>query len=617
MNNTWLIRGGTVCTPDGMQQADLLVDNGCITAVGEGLTAPGAQEVDATGLLVMPGFIDIHTHGAVGVDMNGADKEGLAKVSAFFASQGVTGFLPTLLTDSHEALLQYVHTIGMAAPEITDGAAVLGIHMEGPYLCAEYKGAMPEHLLQTPDFSKFMQYQKASGGRIRRMTVSPEVEGVSHFIPKAVAEGVSVSIGHSGADYDTAWEAIRSGAARRKEGKYCLSDPSYDADALAKDPALEIAYLVAPPRMAYYEKVSRQVYGVYLRYIAPEDIVVYSIDEVFIDATPYLDHYKMTARELAKTMIREVLYTTGITATAGIGTNLYLAKLAMDITAKHAAPDQDGMRIAELDEESFRYLLWDHRPLTDFWQVGPGTVRRLEHHGIHTMGELARASVQCEDLLYQEFGVNAEILIDHAWGLEPCGMKEINAYRPESSSLCEGQVLSSPYPYEKARIVVQEMVDSMVYQLTDKGLVTDGLTLDIGYDRENCDTGGYRGPVQMDRYGRRLPKPAHSSTRLEAPSNLGSQLSEAVLKLFDQIANPKLTVRRLTLTANRVVKDQGIFQTDFFTDTSKLEKEKSLQETLLDLKKKFGKNAVLKGTNYLEGATMRDRNGRIGGHKAE
>ena len=411
--------------------------------------------------------------------------------------------------------------------------------------------------------------------------------------------------------------AIRSGAARRKEGKYCLSDPSYDADALAKDPALEIAYLVAPPRMAYYEKVSRQVYGVYLRYIAPEDIVVYSIDEVFIDATPYLDHYKMTARELAKTMIREVLYTTGITATAGIGTNLYLAKLAMDITAKHAAPDQDGMRIAELDEESFRYLLWDHRPLTDFWQVGPGTVRRLEHHGIHTMGELARASVQCEDLLYQEFGVNAEILIDHAWGLEPCGMKEINAYRPESSSLCEGQVLSSPYPYEKARIVVQEMVDSMVYQLTDKGLVTDGLTLDIGYDRENCDTGGYRGPVHIDRYGRRLPKPAHGSTRLDAPSNLGSQLSEAVLNLFDQIANRKLTVRRLTLTANRVVKDQGIFQTDFFTDTSKLEKEKSLQETLLDLKKKFGKNAVLKGTNYLDGATMRDRNGRIGGHKAE
>ena len=363
--------------------------------------------------------------------------------------------------------------------------------------------------------------------------------------------------------------------------------------------------------------MSRQVYGIYLKYVAPEDMVVYSIDEAFIDATPYLDHYKMTAHELAKTMIREVLYTTGITATAGIGTNLYLAKLAMDITAKHAAPDKDGVRIARLDEESFRYLLWDHKPLTDFWQVGPGTVRRLEKHGIHTMGELARASIQCEEVLFQEFGVNAEILIDHAWGLEPCGMKEINAYRPESNSLCEGQVLSCPYPCEKARIVVQEMVDSMVYQLTDKGLVTDGLTLDIGYDRENCDTGRYRGPVQVDRYGRSLPKPAHGSTRLDAPSNLGSQLSEAVLNLFDQIANPRLTVRRLTLTANRVVKDQGIFQTDFFTDTSKLEKEKSLQETMLGLKKKFGKNAILKGTNYLEGATMRDRNGRIGGHKAE
>ena len=411
--------------------------------------------------------------------------------------------------------------------------------------------------------------------------------------------------------------AIRSGAAPRKEGRYCLSEPSYDAGALAKDPTLEISYLVAPPRMAYYEKVSRQVYGIYLKYVAPEDMVVYSIDEVFIDATPYLDHYKMTAHELAKTMIREVLYTTGITATAGIGTNLYLAKLAMDITAKHAAPDKDGVRIAWLDEESFRYLLWDHKPLTDFWQVGPGTVRRLEKHGIHTMGELARASIQCEEVLFQEFGVNAEILIDHAWGLEPCGMKEINAYRPESNSLCEGQVLSCPYPCEKARIVVQEMVDSMVYQLTDKGLVTDGFTLDIGYDRENCDTGRYRGPVQVDRYGRSLPKPAHGSTRLDAPSNLGSQLSEAVLNLFDQIANPHVTVRRLTLTANRVVKDQGIFQTDFFTDTSKLEKEKSLQETMLGLKKKFGKNAILKGTNYLEGATMRDRNGRIGGHKAE
>ena len=356
--------------------------------------------------------------------------------------------------------------------------------------------------------------------------------------------------------------AIRSRAAVKKEGKWSLSAPSYDA-------------------------------------------------------TPYLAYYNMAPHDLAKTMIREVLYTTGITATAGIGSNLYLAKLAMDITAKHAAPDQDGVRIAELNEESFRYLLWDHKPLTDFWQVGPGTVRRLEKHGIHTMGELARASLYDEDMLYREFGVDAEILIDHAWGIEPCGMKEINAYQPETNSICEGQVLSCPYDHEKTRLIVQEMTDSLVYQLMDKGLVTDGLTLDIGYDRENCDKGGYRGPVHIDRYGRTLPKPSHGSIRLESATNLGSQLQAATAALFDRIADPKLTVRRLTLTANRVVRDEGIFQTDFFTDAAKLEKEKSLQEAMLGLKKRFGKNAVLKGSNYLEGATMRDRNGQIGGHKAE
>ena len=412
-------------------------------------------------------------------------------------------------------------------------------------------------------------------------------------------------------------DAIRNKTAVYKDGVPSLSAPSYDATALAADPSLEVSYLVAPPRMAYYEKVSRQIYGIYLKYIAPEDIVVYSIDEVFIDATSYLDHYKMSAHDLAMTMIREVLYTTGITATAGIGTNLYLAKLAMDITAKHAAPDKDGVRIAELDEESFRYLLWDHKPLTDFWQTGPGTVRRLEKHGIHTMGELARASIHFPEILYKEFGIDAEILIDHAWGLEPCGMKEINAYRPETNSLSEGQVLSCPYSYDKARIIVQEMTDSLVFQLTDKGLVTDNLTLDIGYDRENCDKGIYHGPVHIDHYGRTVPKGAHGSTRLDNPTNLSSQLMAATMELFDRIANRNLTVRRITIAANRVVKDQGILQVDFFTDTSKLEREKALQETMLDIKKKFGKNAVLKGTNYLDSATMRERNGQIGGHKAK
>lgn len=412
-------------------------------------------------------------------------------------------------------------------------------------------------------------------------------------------------------------KAIQNHTAVLKDGRYTLSSPSYDALALQSDPSLEVSYLIAPPRMAYYEKISRQIYGIYLKYIAPEDIVVYSIDEVFIDATSYLPHYNMSAHDLVKTMIREILYTTGITATAGIGTNLYLAKIAMDITAKHAEPDKDGVRIAELDEESYRYLLWDHKPLTDFWMTGPSTAKKLEKHGIHTMGELARYSLNYQDILYKEFGVDAELLIDHAWGLEPCGMKEIKAYKPSTNSISEGQVLSCPYPYDKARIIVMEMADSLVLQLTDKGVVTDSLTLDVGYDRENCDSGKYKGPVQIDRYGRTVPKSAHGSVRLENPSNLGSQLIKAAATLFDQIADKTLTVRRITIAANRVVKDEGIFQVDLFTDTTKLEKEKKLQDVMLGIKKKFGKNAVLKGTNYLDGATMRERNEQIGGHKAK
>lgn len=412
-------------------------------------------------------------------------------------------------------------------------------------------------------------------------------------------------------------EAVRLRKAVYKDGHPTFASSAYDSTALSADPSIAVDYLIAPPRMAYYEKLSRQIYGIYLKYIAPEDIVVYSIDEVFIDATSYLSHYHMSAHELAKTMICEVLRTTGITATAGIGTNLYLAKLAMDITAKHAQPDADGVRIAELNEESFRYLLWDHKPLTDFWMTGPGTVKKLEKHGIRTMGELARYSLNYQDILYKEFGVDAELLIDHAWGLESCGMKEIKAYKPSANSISEGQVLTCPYPYDKARIIIQEMADNLVLQLTDKGLVTDSLTLDIGYDRENCDSGKYKGSVHIDRYGRPVPKSAHGSIRLDNPTNLGSQLIKAATTLFDQIVNKSLTVRRITIVANRVVKDEGIFQLNLFTDTTKLEKEKQLQEVMLGLKKKFGKNAVLKGTNYLDGATMRERNKTIGGHKAE
>lgn len=413
------------------------------------------------------------------------------------------------------------------------------------------------------------------------------------------------------------YNAVKLGKSVMKDGKPSLSSISYDDLSIKADPSLEVGYLVAPPRMSYYEKISRQIYGIYLKYVSAEDMVVYSIDEVFIDVTPYLNHYNTTAYNLAKNMIRDVLHATGITATAGIGTNLYLAKLAMDIVAKHTAADMDGVRIAELNEESFRYLLWNHRPLTDFWQTGPGTVRKLNKMGIYTMGDLAQYSVHSQEYLYKEFGIDAEILIDHAWGIEPCGIKEIKNYKPSTNSISEGQVLSCPYEYRKARIIIKEMADSLVLQLTDKRLVTDSLTLDVGYDRENCDNGTYKGEAHIDHYGRTVPKSAHGSIRLDNPTNLGSILISSAISLFDRIVNKNLSIRRITLTANRVTQDEGFFQVDLFTDTRKLEKEKQLQEAMLGIKKKYGKNAVLRGTNYLDGATMRERNQQIGGHKAE
>ena len=291
-----------------------------------------------------------------------------------------------------------------------------------------------------------------------------------------------------------------------EDGKYRFASTSFDANALNADPALGLSYIVAPPRMQRYLDVSTQIYKTYLKYVSPADIYPYSIDEVFIDVTGYLPYYHMSAHELAMTMVREVLYNTGITATAGIGTNLYLAKLAMDIVAKHIPADKDGVRIAELDEQSYRYLLWSHRPLTDFWMTGPGTVKRLEAHGIYTMGDLARFSIHGEDCLYEIFGVDAEILIDHAWGYEPCGMAEIKSYKPSTNSISEGQVLTCPYPNDKAKLIVREMAEILMFRLTEKKLVTESITLEIGYDRENVDKGGYRGLTQTDRYGRIIPK---------------------------------------------------------------------------------------------------------------
>ena len=418
---------------------------------------------------------------------------------------------------------------------------------------------------------------------------------------------------------------------------------SCNAGELFAHPEYAIDYIIAPPRMAHYMEQSTDIYKIYLKYIAPEDIHIYSIDEVFIDLTDYLPASGKTAREFAREMILDVLNTTGITATAGIGTNLYLAKIAMDIVAKHISADENGVRIAELDEMEYRRQLWNHRPLTDFWRVGRGYAKKLEEHGLLTMGDIARCSLgkpgeyYNEDLLYKLFGINAELLIDHAWGWEPCSISHIKAYKPESNSIGSGQVLSCPYQAPKARLVVQEMADMLTLDLVEKGLATDQIVLTIGYDRENLTDPAirkkYHGPVTTDHYGRKVPKYAHGTENLSEHTSSTRKISEAFLSLFDSIINPNLLVRRVYLTANNVIPEtqvrqkQTCEQLDLFTDytalekqkeeeTALLEREKKMQQAVLDIKKKFGKNAILKGMNLQEGATARERNKQIGGHKA-
>lgn len=411
--------------------------------------------------------------------------------------------------------------------------------------------------------------------------------------------------------------AIKAGKALRDaKGNFCLAASSFDDRALQDDCSLAVGYIVAPPRMARYLDVSAQIYGLYLKYIAPQDIHAYSVDEVFMDVAPYLNTYGMNARALAMTMIREVLYATGITATAGLGSNLYLAKIAMDIVAKHMQPDQDGVRLAELDEMTYRRMLWDHKPLTDFWRIGPGTARRLEKHNVTTMGELARLSTYDQPWLYKTFGVDAQLLIDHAWGIEPCTMAYIKRYKPTSSSISEGQVLTCPYPYDKARLVVREMAENLVMQLTAGEQVTDSLTLDLLYDRENVDKGGYQGAVCVDYYNRTLPKPAHGSVRLQPPTNLGSRILSAAEGLFEKITNPSLSIRKIAICAAHLTPEEENRQMDMFSDPARQSRERSLQRAMVEIKGKFGKNAVLRGASYLEGATMRERNSQIGGHKA-
>ena len=424
----------------------------------------------------------------------------------------------------------------------------------------------------------------------------------------------------------------------RAPGKKFTGTSFHDPD-LKANPSLALDYIVAPPRMSAYMDCSTEVYHVYLKYIAPEDIHVYSIDEVFIDATPYLRTYGMSARELARKMIQDVLETTGITATAGIGTNLYLAKVALDIVAKHVEPDEKGVRIASLDEMSYRRQLWGHKPLTDFWRVGRGYAKKLEQHGLHTMGDVARCSLggagefHNEALLYKLFGVNAELLIDHAWGWEPCTISDIKAYKPESNSVGSGQVLHCAYTAEKAKLIVREMTDLLVLDLVDKGLVTDQMVLTVGYDIENLTDpkrrSAYRGEVTTDPYGRKIPKHAHGTANLGRRTSSTRLITDAVMELFDRIVDGNLLVRRINLVANHVLPEAAVQQElvfdqlDLFSDLAakeaeeaRLAREKRCQQALLTIRKKYGKNAILKGMNYEEGATTRERNAQIGGHKA-
>jgi len=432
---------------------------------------------------------------------------------------------------------------------------------------------------------------------------------------------------------------IRSGAIKRnpETKKYQFSSASFDAEALESDPTLEVSYIIAPPRMRLYEEYSSRIYATYLKYVAPEDIIVYSIDEVFIDVTNYLNTYGMTAHEMTMTMVRDVLYNTGITATAGIGTNLFLAKVAMDIVAKKAKPDKDGVRIAELDEMSFREILWMHRPLTDFWRIGGGTAARLEALQLFTLGDVARASLDpvFESILYKTFGINAELIIDHAWGWEPVTVDVIKQYRPSTNSISSGQVLHCPYDFDKGRLIVREMTELMVLDLVRKRLVTKQIVLDIGYDRESLtgDRGkDYTGPVAMDHYGRRVPKHAHGTERLDYYTSSTHAIMAAVLKLYDRVVNKNLLIRRVNIAACNLISEEDIpeekpLQLDMFTDYEQLEKdakerraaeekERKLQRVTLQIQDRFGKNAMLKGMNLVEGGTTIERNGQIGGHKA-
>lgn len=420
---------------------------------------------------------------------------------------------------------------------------------------------------------------------------------------------------------------------RFKAPNNTLTGKSYLASELSNDASLAADYIIAPPQMSKYMQVSTEVYNIYKKYVAPDDIIVYSIDEVFMDLTEYVKLYKRTARELTMTMILDVLNSTGITATAGIGTNLYLAKVALDIGAKRIKADKNGVRIAELDEATYRKNLWNHEPLTDFWRVGRGYANKLQAHGMYSMGDVARCSLENEDLLYGLFGINAELLIDHAWGYEPCEIKHVKAYKPQHNCLSSGQVLQTPYDYEKTKIVIKEMAEALCLDLVAKRVVTNQIALTVSYDIVNLTdeqiSKKYKGEITVDFYGRKKPKHAHGSVNLGEYTSSAKKITSAVAELLDRIYNKNLLSRKINITANDVIdeteadkrnsfRQASIFDADESTKRKQRElcRERRLKEAEIAIQKKFGKNAILKGTDLQEGATAKQRNGHIGGHKA-
>lgn len=418
---------------------------------------------------------------------------------------------------------------------------------------------------------------------------------------------------------------------RYKSPQKRLTEKSINALELESNPSLELDFIIAPPRMGLYMQYSQKIYEIYLKYFAPEDIFSYSIDEIFCDITNYLPTYKMTARELVTKVIQDVYENTGITATAGIGTNMYLCKIAMDIVAKKVKANKQGVRIAGLDEKTYRKYLWNHRPLTDFWRIGKGIATNLEKHGMFTMGDVARTSINNEELLYKLFGVNAELIIDHAWGWEPCTIEYVKAYKPSSNSICSGQVLHCPYDYEKTKLIVKEMTELLTLDLVKKRLVTNQIVLDIGYDVENLKNAvifnSYKGEIAEDRYGRKIPKHAHGTKNIDHYTSSTKVIISAVSELYDEIINKNLLVRRITVTANKVINENDVKSSTFeqinlFTNQKKMEEnrekeksEKKIQEAMIEIKNKYGKNAIIKGMNLEDGGTTIERNRQIGGHK--